>query len=465
MTAPAEPDQDLHEFLSSYAAEHPDDVLDVDTRLDADQDITAIVWELARRGESPLVVCSNVEGIDSPVVTNMFASRERIASALGTTTEGLHAAFHGRAASPRPLKIIDSGPVTTDVVSRDDVDLTDLPMVGHFAGDRGPYLTSAIVIAEDPDDGTGNASYHRAMLHSRNQLATSLHSKGHLWRYLRRAADRGQKLPVAMVIGGHPLFMLACAARVGIDVDERMIAGGLFGAGLEVVPTPRYGIGVPASAEFVLEGHLDPEASAPEGPFGEFSGYSSGRSTNDVLTVETVMRRTDAILLDVVGGHSADHLTLSRLPRESEMVARIKERFPEVRSLVYPSSGTHFHCYVSLTQPVPGYARQVILAMLGWDPYLKLVVTVDADIDVFDEPEVLWAIATRFQASRDLIVVDELPGHLLDPSSAADGRTARMGIDATKAAGFEAQPLVIDDASTERAKRVLEARRVRPSAL
>jgi 4-hydroxy-3-polyprenylbenzoate decarboxylase len=346
MTATSESDQDLHQFLSSYVVGRPHDVLDVETTLNADQDISAVVWELARRGESPLVVCRDVEGIDCPVVTNMFASRERIAFALGTTDDRLHAAFHARAGSPRPLNTVDSGPATAEVVSGDDVDLSELPMIGHFAGDRGPYFTSAIIIGEDPEGGGGNASYHRAMLHSRNQLATSLHSKGHLWRYLKRAGDRGQRLPVAMVIGGHPLFMLACAARVGIDVDERTIAGGLFEAGLEVVQTPRYGIAVPASADFVLEGHLDPEAHAPEGPFGEFSGYSSGRSTNDVFTVETVMRRTAAILLDVVGGHSADHLTLSRLPRESEMVARIKERFPEVEHLVYPRSGTHFHCYV-----------------------------------------------------------------------------------------------------------------------
>ena len=146
------------------------------------------------------------------------------------------------------------------------------------------------------------------------------------------------------------------------------------------------------------------------------------------------------------------------------MVARIKERFPEVERLVYPSSGTHFHCYVSLNQPVPGYARQVMLAMLGWDPYLKLVVTVDPDINIDDDSEVLWAVATRFQASRDLIVVDQLPGHLLDPSSARDGRTSRMGIDATMPEDFEGKPLLIDEDSVERARRLLASRHRTPSA-
>jgi 2,5-furandicarboxylate decarboxylase 1 len=450
--------QDLHEFLEWYEGEHRDDVLVVEEPVDADQDITAIVWELARRGEAPMVVCRQVAGINVPVATNVFASRERIARLMGTTVAGLHETFHRRAIDPQPMAVSGSGPVTDVVLEGGDVDLAELPMIGHFAGDRARYFTSAIAIALDPDSGTGNASYHRAMVSSRTELATSLHTRGHLWRYLRKAGERGERLPVAFVIGGHPLFMLACAARVGIDVDERTIAGGLFGAGLDVVETPRYGIGVPASADLVLEGYLDPEAHAEEGPFGEFSGYSSGRSTNDLLTVETILRRADFVLLDVVGGHSSDHLTLSRLPRESEMVPRIRERFPEVTTLAYPDSGTHFHCYVSIDQVVPGQARQVLLALLGWDPYVKLAVAVDADVDVHDERAVLWAIATRFQAGRDAIVVDGLPGHLLDPSSAADGRTSRMAMDATRPAGFEAEPLGIAEESTARARELLERR-------
>ncbi len=125
-------------------------------------------------------------------------------------------------------------------------DLHDLPLITHFETDRAPYITSGIVVAEDPN-GVGNLSYHRAMVHSSSELATSLHSRGDLWRLLQGAGERGEVLPVAMVVGGHPLFMLGAAARVPITVDERQVAGGLFGEPLQVVRTPLHGIQVPAT--------------------------------------------------------------------------------------------------------------------------------------------------------------------------------------------------------------------------
>jgi 2,5-furandicarboxylate decarboxylase 1 len=447
--------QDLHSFLDHYREAYPEDVLLVETPLDADQDITALVWELARGGSAPLVICQHVSGLPVPVVTNVFASRDRVARCLGSTTADLHSTFLAAASDLKPVRVVSSGPVTDIVVDGAAVDLQQLPMITHFAGDAAPYLTSMILLADDPLSNVGNASYHRAMVASRTTLATSLHSRGHLHRYLATAAERGERLPVAAVIGGHPLVMLACASRVGIDVDEREIAGGLFGAPLEVIRTPRYGIAVPATSDFVLEGYIDPEARTPEGPFGEFSGYSSGRSTNNVLTVESILSRRGRLLLDIVAGNSDEHLNLSRIPRESEMIARIKARFPDVTALEYPRSGTHFHCYVSLNRALPGHARQLLLALLGWDPYVKLAVAVDADIDVRDEEQVLWSIATRFQAAHDLIVVDGLPGSLLDPSS-LDGLTSRVGIDATRSESFQAEPLIISERSIARARQLLD---------
>ena len=268
---------------------------------------------------------------------------------------------------------------------------------------------------------------------------------------LQTAKARGDTLKVAMVIGAHPLFMLAAAARVPFGTDERAIAGGLFGAPLELVRTPRYGIGVPASAEFVLEGTIDPDAHAEEGPFGEFTGYSSDRSTNNVLRVDTMMRRHDAWLVDVVGGPYAEHLTLARLPREAEMSEKLKARFPSVTALHYPNSGTHFHCYVALNQTRDGEARQIMLALLGWDPYLKNVVAVDSDIDITNDSQVLWAIATHFQPHQDVFIVDGLPGSPLDPSSSAAGTTSRMGIDATRGSHFDGIRATISERASQQA--------------
>jgi UbiD family decarboxylase len=329
-------------------------------------------------------------------------------------------------------------------------------MIRHFATDRGPYITNAVIVAEDPVTGIANLSYHRSMRHAKNALATSLHSRGHLWRMLQTAQARGDTLKVAMVIGAHPLFMLAAASRVPFGADERAIAGGLFGAPLELVRTPRYGIGVPAAAEFVLEGTIDPEARAEEGPFGEFTGYSSDRSTNNVLRVNTMMRRRDAWLVDVVGGPYAEHLTLARLPREAEMSEKLKARFPSVTALHYPNSGTHFHCYVALKQTRDGEARQIMLALLGWDPYLKHVVAVDSDIDITDDSQVLWAIAAHAQPHEDVFIVGGLPGSPLDPSSSVDGTTSRMGIDATRGSHFDGIRARIGEDAMRRAEEILQ---------
>ena len=449
--------QDFQSFLAQYRAAYADDVLVLDDEVSPDQEISAVVDTLERQGRRPLCVFENVRGLGVPVATNTFASRERLARFFGVPQTGLHAAYQARAARMCAPQIVESGPVC-DVVLQDGIDLHRLPLLKHFATDRGPYITNAVIVAQHPETGAGNMSYHRSMLHSTTELATSLHSRGDLWRLLQIAAERGQMLPVAMVIGAHPLVQMAASARLPFGVDELHVAGGLLGAPLQAVRTPRHGIAVPAGSEYVLEGFIDPAARADEGPFGEFTGYSSNRSTNNVFTVQTVMHRRAPMWVDVMGGRSPEHLNLGRVPRESEMVEKLKARFPSVTSVHYPSSGTHFHAYVALKQLRDGEARQVMLGLLGWDPYLKTVVAVDADVDVTSDEQVLWALATHFQPHRDLMVIAGLPGSALDPSASGEGTTSRMGMDATRGAGFEGALARIDDAALLRARQLLAGR-------
>jgi 4-hydroxy-3-polyprenylbenzoate decarboxylase len=390
------------------------------------------------------------------VVTGIFSSRQRIARLLDTEVRNLHRTYQEKARRALDPKLVSRGPVLDSVEEK--VDLTKLPLLRHFATDKAPYITNGVIVCEGASAFSGNLSYHRAMLHSKSELATSLHSRGHLWRMLELARERKRPLPVAMVIGAHPLFMMAASARVGFGVDERRIAGGLFGSPLEVIRTPKHQIAVPAAAEFVLEGAIDPDAKVDEGPFGEFTGYSSNRSTNSLFRVETMMRRKDAILVDVAGGNSPEHLNLSRVPRESEMAEKLKERFPGVTALHYPNSGVHFHAYVALKQLRQGEARQVMLALLGWDPYLKTVIAVDEDIDLTDDSQVMWALAAHFQPHRDVVVVDGLPGSALDPSASGVGTTSRMGLDATRGPAFEGVRARVSEAAMQRAARLLKDR-------
>lgn len=448
--------QDFQAFLAAYQAAHPDDVLAIDEPVASDQEITALVQQLALRDRHPLLLFKQVEALRGvPVVTNLFASRERVARMLGVPLAQLHATYQERARRLLPPRRVASGPVFDIVQEGGQVDLASLPMLKHFATDRAPYITNAVMVAQHPDTGAGNLSYHRSMIHSRNEIATSLHSRGDLWRLLQLAAERGQPLPVAMVIGAHPLFMLAASARVPFGADERQVAGGLLGEPLEVVATPKHGLLVPAHAQFVLEGVIDPAAKAEEGPFGEFTGYSSDRSTNNLFRVETLLRRRDAVLVDVMGGHSHEHLNLARIPRESEMAEKLMQRFPGVTGLHYPNSGTHFHAYVGVRQMRAGEARQVMLGLLGWDPYLKTVIAVDPDVDITSDSQVLWALATHFQPHRDLLVVDGLPGSALDPSASGSGTTSRMGLDATRGPKFEGIKATVSDAAIGRAEELL----------
>jgi 2,5-furandicarboxylate decarboxylase 1 len=454
--APGGSDQDLRAFILRCQDERPGDVLVVDEELSPDQDVTALVWALAGHGREEMILCRALEGFDRPLVTNVFASRSRIAWMLGTDLTGLHSAYQALSRQACPPVAVTGGPVTARVAQGEEVDVAALPLITHFQSDRAPYITSGIVCARHPVTGAGNLSYHRAMVHSRHQLATSLHSRGHLWQMLEVARERGQVLPAAMVIGAHPLYMLAASARVGAGVDETWIAGGLMGRPLEVVPTPGHGIAVPAHAEVVLEGVLDPGVEVEEGPFGEFTGYSSDRSTKTLFNVSAVLQRQSPIAVDVAGGNSAEHLNLARVPRESEMAEKLMERFPSVAGVHYPTSGTHFHCYVALRQRRQGEARQVLLALLGWDPYLKTAVAVDDDVDITDDGSVLWALATHFQPHRDLFMIDGLPGSPLDPSSSARGTTSRLGLDATRGPAFDARPIEISEGALARAQRILD---------
>ncbi|MGI9648990.1 MAG: UbiD family decarboxylase [Acidimicrobiia bacterium] len=448
--------QDLHAFIDGYQEAFPDDVLTVRDPISSSEDLTSVVWELAAAGRSEMLRFSDLEGVGHEVVTNVFASRQRVGRILGVPEDSLHDEFQRRAVNLMAPVEVGDAPVLADVREGDAVDLGTVPMLTHFANDRAPYITSGIIVA-DGADGVGNLSYHRAMVHSSTELATSLHSRGDLWRLLQAAAERGEPLRLAMVLGGHPLFMLAASARVPMAVDERHVAGGLFGAPLEVIKTPRYGLEVPATADYVLEGVIDASDQVEEGPFGEFTGYASDRSTNNLFRVETVLRRNDPVLLDVVGGNSAEHLNLARIPRESEMAEKLKARFPGVVSLHYPNSGTHFHCYVKVKARRAGEARQIMLGLLGWDPYLKTVIAVDEDVELTDDAAVLWALATHFQPADDLFVVDGLPGSPLDPSSSLTGTTSRMALDATRGPDFEGVRIDLSDESLSRARTIIES--------
>ena len=416
----------LRSFLDALSN---DELLCIDTLDELDYTKTALVLELDARKRYPVVRFERPGG-GVPVIANLFADRNRIARMAGTTRSEFNATWSHALEHQLPAVIVDAAPCQEVVQRGAEVDVRNLPITRHFEGDAGRYISSGILVCKDPDTGVRNLSFQRLQMKGPDRFGASLHSRGHIWEHLQRCEARGKNLEVAVVIGCHPAIYLAAAAKVAMEVDEFAIAGGLLKKPVELVRCKTIDVEVPATAEYVLEGEILASTQEDEGPFGEYTGYSTYRSTRNVFVVKAITRRQAPIFLDIVPGMSNDHLLLGRSAKEAHVFGRLKEMVPNLVALNYPKSGTHFHAYLSLRKSAEGQARHALMLLLGLDNYIKLAVAVDADVDVYNDDDVLWAMATRFQADTDMFMVPKVFCNRLDPSS-VDGMSAKLAIDAT----------------------------------
>jgi UbiD family decarboxylase len=428
--------QDLRSFVSAYERAHPGEVVRIAEPVSIEHDVMAVVLEYERRRRWPILVFEKVAGHDIPIITNVVASRRALAWALGVDERSLAGEYGRRIKEHVKPVIVADPPFRQRVVSGDAVDLGSLPIPLYFPGDAGRYLTAGMLVARDPDTGVETEGYHRFQVKGRNRMGVSLHSRRRMFEYQRRAEARGQALPCAVVLGLHPLVSMGSLAYPPPDVGKFDVVGGLLGEPLQVAPCGTIDLHVPAAAEIVIEGEILPGVREPEGPFGEFTGYFSRRSTEHVFVARSIAMRQRPWFQSIASGRAGDHITTLGLVREAEIWNAVSRVIPNVRGVHVPLSGaSSFTAYVSIAQGRPGEAKHVIPIVLGVDHYLKLVVVVDDDIDVFDESDVLWAIATRMQADRDLLSVSGSLGALLDPSADERGVTAKLGIDATRPFG------------------------------
>jgi UbiD family decarboxylase len=425
----------LRDFIAQIEKADPSSVWRIKEPVSLDYDTSAMVMRLDEQGRSPVLWFDNVIGSPFPIVTNLFGARARYAAALGVPESELITHL-----SKQQDKIIDpvmreSGPIHDVVLTDDEVDLAKLPILGHFAEDAGRYITNAIVIAKDPATGIRNASFHRMEVKGPRTLGTSLHSRRHLWSYVNKAEEMEQDTPIAIVIGAHPLFTFGGLWKGAIATDEYAIVGGLMGAPLEIAAGRTVPVEVPVHAEIVLEGRIVSKKRAPEGPFAEFTGYASERSTQHVVEISAILHRKNAIYHDIVPGISNEHTSLLAVPQEARLLRTLRQQYPNVTAVAYPKSGTcRLHAYIALRNAAAGQARNAASAAFGDDLSLKLVIVVDDDVDVYNDSEVLWALATRMQADNDIDVLHNAMGAILDPSN-RDGMTAKLVIDATRPAG------------------------------
>jgi 2,5-furandicarboxylate decarboxylase 1 len=420
--------QDLRSFLDLVKRTRPADFQIVSKPVDPVYEITALVAKLEKEGRRrPVLLFENVKGTSWPVLTNLHASRSRLAAAINAAPDRMQETYLRAMERPLPPRVVATGPVKEVVKRGDDVDLGALPQIVHHERDAGPYVTAAISFAKDPTTGTWNCAYNRLMVQGRDRTSIHLTLGKHLWEFYKIAEARGEPLPVAFAIGVHPAIALGALAIGSIDEDERAIMGALLGEPLELVKCETSDVLVPAHAELILEGEILPVGRVAEGPFGEFTGYSLGERQREIVRYRAITHRRDAMFQDITVAH-LDHMLLSTIPMEANLYRAVRAMVPSIKAVRVPGP---FTCYVSIEQRLPGQAKNAIMAVLGADLYMKRVVVVDHDVDVFDDRQVNWAIATRCQPDRDITIITNARGSDLDPSSREDGYTAKWGVDAT----------------------------------
>lgn len=429
--------KDLRSFIAELESKHPEEVARVSKAISPRYEITALLTQLERSKRFPLLVCENVEGSDAPVVINAQASRKLMALALECKPEELAARFTERQSKPlAPLEVAEA-PVHEVVKLAEHADLTKVPLLTHYDVNAAPYVTAGIVVAADPDTGVRNTSYNRLMMAGKRELRIFMAVGRHLWTLHNKLEYRNEALPIAVVVGVHPLFSLGAQAFTPSTDDEYAVIGGMMNAPLRVTKAKTVPIMVPADAEMVIEGRILPKVRREEGPFGEFTGHAVSKDERQVIEVSAITHRNNYLFQDVHAGYT-EHKLMGAVPREAALIKAVRQTVPTVKNVCMPVSGNcRFHAYISIAKRTPGQAKNAICAAFAADMLLKHVVIVDADIDVFDEEQVLWAVSNRFQADKGLVVIPNAQGSELDPSAGPGGVNAKMGLDATKPlAGF-----------------------------
>jgi len=376
------------------------------------------------------VLFENLDGFKA--IGNLWSTRERIARAMGVSTEELTRKMMKAMDSPSQPKEIDKAPFEKNILT--DFDLRESAIPKFYPTDGGRFITAGVVVAEH--DGIRNLSFHRLMLTGENKFAIRVVPR-HLFALHKRAMAKGEDLKIAVAVGLCPSIMLSAAMNLEFGKDELTVANSLRQLCLNepvCVRKIRNGLLVPAFAEYIFEGRMTKEVH-DEGPFVDITGTVDPVRKQPVVEIDTIYHRDDPIFQIILPGVN-EHYLMMGMPREPVIQRAVGIAVPEVHAVRLTEGGCCWlHGVVSITKQKEGDGVNAIMAAMGAHPSMKMVTIVDNDIDVFDDRDVEWAVATRFQGHKGLVMIENARGSSLDPS--ADETTTKIGIDATKPIGGE----------------------------
>lgn len=458
----------LRSFLDEVQRRHPEMLVRIDHPVDPRFEVSAVLVKLDSAHRFPITLFNRVQNVSGkpsafPLLSNLFASRNLCALALESSGEKAGLDYDLRSRNLRaPLVVAkDKAPVKEVVRKGSDANLFDfpVPLPYHMEGGR-TILGSVVTTVDNHQQQIYNCAYQTLRVLEPRKATIGLGEGTHNYeRYREQIAATGQGIPVVAWIGHHPTACMGALTRVPIDMDEYSVIGGLLGEPLRLTPSETWGdkFLVPADAEIVIEGFIPPNERGRHGLRADYARYYSPETLRPVVHIEAITYRRDAIYHDIhLGGR--DQENLGGIPLEGSLYRAVKQVVPTVKNVHFPSSGCgRFHAYVQIKKTSPGQGREAIVAALSVDRRVKHVIVVDEDINIFDDAEVLWAIATRSRWDRDIAVIPNMGSTTRDPTAYAaspgelsyHGYTvAKGGIDATMPAPpepFEIRIKVPDD--------------------
>ncbi|HHU76789.1 MAG TPA: UbiD family decarboxylase [Firmicutes bacterium] len=420
---------DLRSYLNKLREKG--ELLEIGEEINLRYEMTAIFREVSGEQGGPAILFKNIHSHpQKSVAGNLLASRRKMALALGCDVDELRDTYlKKRFNSFDPVLWEGPAPVQENVIDRKPDLLSLIPAPLFHQGDSGHYLTAGALISRDHLTGEQNIGIHRMQLLDKNLMTVFL-SNPPLSEYHREAEREGRSLPVAVALGLHPAEMMAAAVPLKKGMKSKMhLAGGLAGRPLPLVKAKTVDILVPALAEIVLEGELLPNVRKPDGPFGESSGYYF-HAESPVIEVKTVTFRNEPIL-SLIPPWGIDTETIISTFSGAELWQELSRLIPGVLDVAFLPGALTFQGVVKVAETLSMQEiRRLIHLALNLDQRLKHVIIVDEDVDIYNPREVLWALATRFQGSRDLVSLEGMKGYVIDPST-ENGEGTKMGFDAT----------------------------------
>ena len=392
---------------------------------------------------------------DVRMIGGLCGSRPRVLNALGVTSDELYPTLIN--ATKNPLKCnMGEGPVKEVV---EEGSLADIPILTHFKGDPGPYITSGILYAKNPETPEENVSFHRLLVLDEKRMAIRIVPR-QLYRLTQLAEESNiESLDVSISIGVHPALLVAAALPASFGMSEFDVANRLLNGGVKLTKCEHVDALAPADAELVLEGKLLLNEKVTEGPFVDLSGTFDVQRQQPLIELKGVMHREDYIYHALLPSGS-EHRILMGMPREPRIWEYVRNVVPNVRGVNMTVGGMGWlHCVVSFEKFREGDPKNVLMAIFAAHPSLKHAVVVDSDIDPYDMQQVEWAIATRFKADEDLLIVPNVRVSSLDPAGDQEKELGcKMGIDATRPmfkdqAGFKRAEIPVD----EKLKKILDS--------